>query len=60
MPRAQSPALHAAGGKKRQWNKMLTEKCIDLIARLAALKGLDPAGIIEVIVREEAIRQNLK
>jgi hypothetical protein len=60
MARTQSPALATAGGNKKQWNKMLTETCRKLIARLAAMKGIDDAGIVEILVREEAERKNLK
>jgi hypothetical protein len=60
MPREQSPALAESGGNKKQWNKMLTARCRDLIKRMAAMRGLDEAGIVEIIVRDAAKEMGLE
>jgi hypothetical protein len=39
---------------------MLTARCRDLIKRMAAMRGLDEAGIIEIIVRDAAKEMGLE
>jgi len=45
---------------KQQFNKMLTAHCRRLITKLAALKGISEAALIEIVIREEANRQGIK
>jgi hypothetical protein len=49
----------AGSGQKLQKNFRLTQTCINLLDRLASLKGITDANMIEILVREEAERKDL-
>lgn len=47
-------------GRKIQYNRVLTYKCVKLIERIAAINGLSEAGVIETLVREKAYELGLE
>ncbi len=46
--------------QKSQKNFRLTVECQDLLALLAMGKGINESAVIEMLVRDEAIRLNLR
>lgn len=44
-------------GRKVQYNRVLTAKCVKWIARMAASDGYAESAVIETLVREEAYKR---